>query len=46
MLRNDPSLQSLKAKAEGVALTRPDLILQPDQPLRSGLIVVPCGRLK
>jgi hypothetical protein len=41
MLRNDPSSQRLKAKVEEVALTRPDLILQPHQPVRSGLIAVP-----
>jgi hypothetical protein len=41
MLRNDPSSQHLKAKAEEVATTHPDLILQPDQPVRSGLVVVP-----
>jgi hypothetical protein len=46
MLRNDPSSQHLKAKAEEAATTRPDLILQPDQPLRSGLIVVPSGSSK
>lgn len=32
------TLASLKAKAEEVCPTRPDLILQADLPLRSGLI--------
>jgi hypothetical protein len=36
-------LHRLKAKAEEVPLTRPDLILQPDQPVRSGLVIMPCG---
>jgi hypothetical protein len=36
----------LKAKAEGVALTSPDLILQRHQPARSGLIVVPFSSRK
>ncbi len=31
------------SKAEEVHLTRPDLILQPDQTVRSGLAIVPCG---
>nr|WP_223217217.1 ISNCY family transposase [Rhizobium cauense] len=43
---DNPSSHGLRAKAEGVFLTRPDLILQPDQPVRSGLVVVPSGRPK
>lgn len=41
-----PFTASLKAKAEGVPFTRPDLILQPDQPVRSALILMPCGNDK
>lgn len=33
------TLASLKAKAEAVCPTRPDLILQAGLPLRSGLII-------
>ncbi len=37
------TLAGLKAKAEEVRPTRPDLILQAGLPLRSGLIVVLYG---
>ncbi|SIR12066.1 hypothetical protein SAMN05880561_11014 [Rhizobium sp. RU33A] len=38
------SITRLKAKAEVECPTRPDQILQAGLPLRSGLVVVLCGR--
>jgi hypothetical protein len=40
---SDGRSYSLKAKSEGLCPTHPDLILQPDQPVRSGLIAIACG---